>query len=129
MRTKKSKVKSTALLAGILVGGTALNLSAANVNSSDLLDYTSLGSGAELRTELLDLNRISLNAIDRINSENTLKFSELKCGEGKCGGDKENEKEGKVEKGEKAKESKTDESKCGEGKCGGEESESKKEDK
>ena len=133
MKTKKSNLKSAALLTGALVGGTALTFGAENTNSNDLLNYSSLGSGAELRTELLDLNRISSKAIESMNSETTVKFSELKCGEGKCGGEetKDESKEAEAATESKTDESKCGEGKCGEGKCGSEESEedAKKEDK
>ncbi len=141
MKTKRSNLKSAVLLTTAVVGGTVLTFGAESLNSNDLLEYSSLGSGAELRTELLDINSISSKAIDRMNSETTVKFSELKCGEGKCGEDKkedtkETKKEGaktEATKAEatKADESKTSESKCGENTCGGsdESSEKEKEDK
>ena len=47
----------------------------------DILAYNDLGSGAQVRSHLIDQN------VNRVNpSEATAyKFGELKCGEGKCG--------------------------------------------
>jgi len=125
MKTKRSNLKSAVLLTSAVVGGTALTFGAESLNTNELLEYSSLGSGAELRTELLDINRISSKAIERMNSETTVKFSELKCGEGKCGEDKKEDKK----EGDKAEESKTGESKCGENTCGGSDESSEEEKK
>jgi len=124
MKTKRSNLKSAVLLTGAVVSGTALTFGAESINTNELLEYSSLGSGAELRTELLDINRISSKAIEKMNSETTVKFSELKCGEGKCGEDKKEE----TKEGEKTEDSKTGESKCGENTCGGSDESSESED-
>lgn len=135
MKTKRSNLKTAVLISGAVVGGTALAFGAESVNTEKLLEYSSLGSGAELRTELLEINEISSKAIERMNSETTVKFSELKCGEGKCGEGKcgEDKKKDEKKKDAKADESKAGESKCGESTCGGSddssESKEKKEDK
>lgn len=91
---KKNILKTSAIATGAILVG-----SVSNVQASNLFDSQDLGSGAELRTQLLDLN----NAVPSFVSNNDI---ELKCGEGKCG-----------EKSKKA-EGKTSEHKCGEGKCG-----------
>jgi uncharacterized low-complexity protein len=138
MKTNRSNLKSAVLITTTVVGGTALSFGANGTNANELLEYSSLGSGAQLRTEILDNNRISSKALERMNSETTVKFSELKCGEGKCGEGKcgEDKKEAKKDskkEGKKAEDSKAGESKCGENTCGGSDDDSsakeKKEDK
>jgi uncharacterized low-complexity protein len=136
MSTKRSNLKSAALLTGAIFAGTA-SVAIANKNNADLLNYSSLGSGSELRSELLDLNKSPFNVNKAVESTSTVKFSELKCGEGKCGegkcGEGESDKEKKAEKKEDKKEatseSKTDESSCGASEDTKETKESKKEDK
>ena len=133
MKTNRSNLKSAILITSTVVGGTALSFGANGTNANELLEYSSLGSGAQLRTEILDNNRISSKALERMNSETTVKFSELKCGEGKCGEDKKEATKESKKEGEKAEESKAGESKCGENTCGGSDDDSsakeKKEDK
>ena len=140
MKKDKKMLKSVSLITGAMLTGSLASF-AASQNSESLLEYQSLGSGAEVRSELMDLNSPQI-----LNSETTFKMGELKCGEGKCGegkcgeGDKKKEDgkakakksetkateakcgEGKDVKTEKKaetkKEGKTSEAKCGEGKCG-----------
>ena len=135
MKKDKKMLKSVSLITGAMLTGSLASF-AASQNSESLLEYQSLGSGAEVRSELMDLNSPQI-----LNSETTFKMGELKCGEGKCGeGDKKKEEgkakakksetkateakcgEGKDVKAEKKaetkKEGKTSEAKCGEGKCG-----------
>lgn len=135
MKKDKKMLKSVSLITGAMLTGSLASF-AASQNSESLLEYQSLGSGAEVRSELMDLNSPQI-----LNSETTFKMGELKCGEGKCGeGDKKKEDgkakakksetkateakcgEGKDVKAEKKaetkKEGKTSEAKCGEGKCG-----------
>ncbi|MBN2347767.1 MAG: hypothetical protein JXJ22_02950 [Bacteroidales bacterium] len=116
MKNEKRNFKTTAVLTGALVTGAITSLSA-NVTTSELLNYQNLGSGAELRTELLKINSSSLDATRAVNAVKTIKFSELKCGEGKCGSDKK-EKKAESKSDTTAVKSKAAESKCGEGKCG-----------
>lgn len=145
MKTNKN-LKKTALVSGALLTGSLVGLNPLNAHSGDLFDYSDLGSGAELRSELLEQNQSPFDAAKAAEGMTTIKFSELKCGEGKCGEGKcgedekkEAKKDGK-EKTEKAskdskkasaksesdkkegkkeaKKDKTSESKCGEGKCG-----------
>ncbi len=136
MKNTKRNPKTTALISSALLTGAITGISAANLNETELFNYQALGSGAELRTELLGLNKSALNVTDAVNSSTTIKFAELKCGEGKCGGEdkKSEKKEAKKDKTKasdsksaeatcgndkkEAKKDKTSESKCGEGKCG-----------
>lgn len=132
MGTKKSNLKSAALFTGAIFAGTAA-MASANNEKTDLLNYSSLGSGSELRSELLDLNKSPFDVNKAVESKSTVKFSELKCGEGKCGegkcGESGEEKEGnkKEDKKEAVSESKTDESSCGASEESKETKESKKE--
>jgi len=120
MKTDKKILKSASLVAGALI---TTSLAGAPSAGPDILAYNDLGSGAQVRSHLIDVNTNQLNG-DRAAA---FKFGELKWGEGKCGeGKKEAKKEGddKAKKGAskateaKATESKAAESKCGEGKCG-----------
>jgi len=125
---KKILIKSTALAAG------AALVSTVNTQAADLFQAEDLGTGAELRSELIVKNNPSvvggqfLNNLDielkcgegscgaeksQKSGEKT-KSGEHKCGEGKCGEDKSNSKKSKKD----AEENKSGEHKCGEGKCG-----------
>ena len=122
MKTKKEKqtgILKTVVLSGMIAG--ALPLAA---NANDLFNYSDMGSGAEVRSSLLDKYGSPLNAYQ--NQPTDFIIGEAKCGEGKCGegkcgeGEKKAEaKKGEAKKGEAKKaETKTSEGKCGEGKCG-----------
>lgn len=108
MKKDNKILKSASVLTGILLTGSLSAFALTNSNTN-LLDYQSMGSGSEVRSEITHLNTPNV-----LNEQGNYKFNELKCGEGKCG---EGEKKGKVDTTKKA-ESKTTEAKCGEGKCG-----------
>ena len=139
MKTNKKILKSATLAAG------ALALSATPAFGSNLLSYNDLGTGAQVRSHLIDLNTDQAREAEAV----AYKFGELKCGEGKCGEGKcgedgkksadtkeakksESKEAAKSESKEAKKsgdktaekkataksESKTGEAKCGEGKCG-----------
>jgi uncharacterized low-complexity protein len=136
--TKKSIVAGT-LIAGAVFG--AANLNAA---SNEMFRFNELGSGATVRTNLLNQSVPNLRAYlleltcgertkktpaDTLNAPATKKAEdkskEAKCGEGKCGEGKSGENNTKdMKAGAKAdtipsgKDSKSSEGKCGEGKCG-----------
>jgi uncharacterized low-complexity protein len=97
-KNTKKAVATTALATGTMVLGALAG--ATNAQAADLFAFETLGSGAELRSELLAVN----NATDFIKNNDL----ELKCGEGKT----------EEKKSAKAKEGKAAEGKCGEGKCG-----------
>lgn len=140
MKKERRNLKSAAILTGALVTGTFAGLHSVNAENSSVFEYEAMGSGAEVRSELLAQNNIGLNAADAINSVKTVKFSEMKCGEGTCGSEKKDgdtkKKDAKVSEKKSAestcgddkksgdkksaskKDSKAAESKCGEGKCG-----------
>ncbi len=115
--------KKVNLIKGTLVAGALLSVSALSAmpNSSSLFEYNALGSGAEVRTEILHTAASPFNLEAKCGEKTTTKAEskkaeakcgEGKCGEGKCGGKDEKEKTKKAE-------SKSKEMKCGEGKCGG----------
>jgi uncharacterized low-complexity protein len=144
MEKKKMNFIKGTLLAGALISVSALS---ATPNASSLFDYSALGSGAEVRSEILNSNTSPFNNFEAKCGEKSAttttegKKAEAKCGEGKCGegkcGDKKAVKTTKVSattkdaKASKTKasattttatakeaETKSKEAKCGEGKCG-----------
>ncbi len=101
-----------------IVLGSSLVLGAANLSAAETEnhEYSSLGSGAELRTELMEAesgDAIAFDFSSFFGGEEEKSPAEGKCGEGKCG-------EGKCgeESDEESCEAKAAESKCGEGNCG-----------
>jgi uncharacterized low-complexity protein len=133
----KKSVATTAMATGAVLLGAFAGTS--NANAADLFAFETLGSGAELRSELLAVN----DATDFVkNNEMELKCGEGKCGEekkaakakdgkaaeGKCGEGKKDAKAAKAADG-KAAEGKCGEGKCGEGKCGEEKKAEKKVEK
>jgi len=108
MKKDKKILKSASIVAGALLTTT---VAASPSQGPDILAYNDLGSGAEVRSHLIDVNS------SRVSGEeaSTYKFAEMKCG-----GDPK--KEGEAKKGDAkaatAGESKDAEGKCGEGKCG-----------
>lgn len=137
MEKKKMNFIKGTLVAGALISVSALS---ATPNASDLFDYSALGSGAEVRSEILHnqsgpLNNFEAKCGEKSTEKAEGKKAEAKCGEGKCGEEKAVEakadakkadvkKSGKkagkkaAAKTEKKAESKSKEMKCGEGKCG-----------
>ncbi len=141
MNNKRNHTRKAAVISGTLVTGLVAGMAANDVNANELFEYSDMGSGYELRNDL-----INLNMVEQALATNTVrakvwedKCGEGKCGEGKCGEEKKKEekkeekkevKEGtnenalksetekKAEEEKKAKEEKTKEAKCGEGKCG-----------
>jgi len=125
MRKEKKILKSASIIAGALMTTT---LAASPSEGMNILAYNDLGSGAQLRSHLVDANSNQAQ-----QSEATAyKLSELKCGEGekKAEGEKTEAKktdtkktdakkaDAKSGKKTEATEEKTKEAKCGEGKCG-----------
>lgn len=110
MKVKKSYLKLTVLLSGIvLVGVVALSFST-NASAINDKDYMSLKNGVELQSEILALNSPDTD-LKCGGDEGEKKCGEGKDGEKKCGEGKDGDK--------KCGEGKDDEKKCGEGKCGG----------
>ena len=123
-KKKRNFIKGT-LVAGALLSVTALS---ATPNASSLFDYNALGSGAEVRTEILHSSASPFNSFEAKCGEKSAKKAEAetksgeaKCGEGKCGEGKCGEGDKKAETAKattKTAEAKSAEAKCGEGKCG-----------
>lgn len=122
-------------IVAVATGTLAVAAVSNNANAADLFSVDHLGSGSELRSNLIELNSDFIadnKMVSNLNVE--LKCGEGKCGEGKCGeGKSGDKKEGdakakdkskadpKAEEGkkdDKSKEGKCGEGKCGEGKCG-----------
>ena len=148
MKNKKGIIGKAGIITSVILTGSIATLSAADLHNDAALEYQVLGSGAELRTELLSVNKSTMDVSEAIYSINTVKFAEQKCGEGKCGeGESSGKKEAvksvseqsaqadstastseskdvtksdvkSVTKEKEARSDKTSESKCGEGKCG-----------
>ena len=127
--SEKKNLKKAGLITGAFLAGAVAGFASTsnlNQNTADLLTYNALGSGAEIRVEIADMN--SNRPISTLELKcGEKKTTESKCGEGKCGEKKEKvEEEGKTSKKEAkakkktkaSKEGKVEESKCGEGKCG-----------
>lgn len=143
MKRKESHHISKNLLKGTLVAGALFTVSSMSAaTTSSLFDYDTMGSGSQVRSEILNspssssMNNYNLTASDS-------KTLDASCGENKtkdanCGANKKEakkdmkkanvKKEGKMKDascGEKAAkadstktESKAKEGKCGEGTCG-----------
>lgn len=130
--------KKASILKGAILTGVIASLTPLSANSSALFSYDVLGSGAEVRTQILEEKSVSGTVYElKCGSEKEEskkksetkkgeatkakkgKSTEAKCGEGKCGEGKcgSEKKEGKSEE-KKEGESKSTEAKCGEGKCG-----------
>ena len=130
MKTKKEN--KNGLLKSVVLSGMIAGAMPFAANADNLFNYEDLGSGSQLRSNLIEKYVSPTDAINRVGENYVF---EAKCGEGKCGekeGDKKKKeakkeptKEGKAKatkskaKSEKGTEKgKTKEAKCGEGKCG-----------
>lgn len=110
---KLGKVAASSAVALALMGFTPSNANA--------FSYNPLGSGADVRSTISEMNQANKNVYElgcgakaeKTKAKKGEKSSEAKCGEGKCG-----EKATKSSKDKKASEAKCGEGKCGEGKCG-----------
>ena len=101
---KTNKLKN--LAAGTIMLS-SLSLLSVDANAENLFNTEDLGTGSDLRSNILEAN---WNSPAFINAT-----IELKCGEGTCG---EGKKKAEGEKAETKAAEKTGEHKCGEGKCG-----------
>ncbi len=141
MNIMENKNKRNSLLTGAILAGALATFTLSNVEARPATTHV-LGNGAELRSEIINLNVIASPAnvfemqcgagttetgkkVEKKTEAKakTGKTVESKCGEGKCGADKKMQKK-EMKKGEKKAEKKTDkkakttEGKCGQGKCG-----------
>lgn len=131
---KKNNLKNL----GLIVGGLALTSFGASANSADLFSVNAIGSGGEIRSELTQMAKNTLNSESylleaKCGEEGAKKAesgkkaeakcgekgkkAEAKCGEGKCG-EEGKKAEAKCGEGKCGEEGKKAEAKCGEGKCG-----------
>lgn len=143
MENKKSLIFTSALVAGAII-----SVSAADFSTSQTSKFTDLGTGADVRTNILyNQHDFKLNVFemkcaakesdkkaDKKSKEAKSKDSKAtegkcgdgKCGDGKCGSKTDKAKDGELKAGTdaktkdttKVKEGKSKEAKCGEGKCG-----------
>ncbi len=139
----ENKIKKTTIVTGSILASALTALTVTNAEAKTI----NLGSGSELRSEIIDLNIMSSSksvyemkcgseSMEKGKAQKTekkakegkaveSKCGEGKCGEGKCGGNAKksskttNAKASKTESKKEAK-GKTTESKCGQGKCGAE---------
>ena len=91
MKNKKT------IIAGSMLAGAMLSISAINANNSSLFNYNALGNGSEVRTNI-ELTCSDKKADDKKSTDK--KTTDKKAKDGKCG------------------EKKAKDGKCGEGKCG-----------
>lgn len=148
MQNKKKNTAKNILLTGSIIAGSVFGLGALNANATETFKYHELGSGGELRSELLNNTSSDIIALELDCGEDTKKAADTKdktdknadtkskdqkCGEGKCGEGKAAVKTDKAAdpkaagvatettkdtKDSKTTETKSKEAKCGEGKCG-----------
>jgi uncharacterized low-complexity protein len=113
MENKKS------ILSGSVIASAILALSSPTANAATLSNFSSLGSGAEVRSELLGNPASAINAFELKCSAKDEKSKEATCGEKKAkDGKAKDGKCGEGKKDAKAKDGKAKDGKCGEGKCG-----------
>lgn len=118
------KIILGSILSGAIIGTGSLNA------NPDGLNFKNLGSGGEVRAELLSETNsteipraFEMNCGSKDAKKAESKSAEGKCGEGNCG-----DKDAKS-KDAKAKEGKTHEAKCGEDSCGGDTKSAKSKEK
>ena len=142
----KSEKKKNSILKGVVLSGMIAGALPLATNANNLLSYEVMGSGSELRSELLQQYGSPIDAIANVNGDYLVgegKCGEGKCGEGKCGEEGKKEVKAEVKEGDKkaveskasvattgdkakaTTDTKTDakgkstEAKCGENTCGG----------
>lgn len=110
----KAEKKKSSILRGVVIGGMIAGALPMAVNANNLLNYEVMGSGSELRSELLEQYGSPIDAVGSINRDYII--GEAKCGEGKCGKDEKKETTKEVKEGDKkvTTETKTSEATCGE---------------
>lgn len=105
-----NKTNKIGLIAGSMLASLAIGTQA---TAADQFSFNTLGSGSELRADLLaKANPFAYGEID------TDKYTELKCGEGKCGSKDSTATDKKAKEGKCGKKKKGDK-KAKESKCGG----------
>ena len=102
MENKKS------IFSGSVIASAFIGLASLSANASSLTNYSTLGSGSEVRSELLEQ---TCGAKDAKTTDAKCGVKDAKTKDAKCGVKAKEAKCGK-------KEGKGKEGKCGEGKCG-----------
>ncbi len=97
MENKKS------IFGGSVIASAIIGLSSLTANASTMTNYSALGTGGEVRAELLSAPNSAFGSLELTCGAKTASKKEAKGKEGKCG---------------KGKKGKGKEGKCGEGKCG-----------
>lgn len=138
MQNKKKKTAKNILLTGTIIAGSVIGLGSLNANTLETFKYHELGSGGELRSELLNNFSSDIIALeldcgeDSKKAEDTkkakdknadAKSTDQKCGEGKADVKTDKAADPKAagvatETTKETKDSKATESKSKEGKCG-----------
>lgn len=101
--------KKKSILNGSLVAGVIIAVSGYSANAARMFNYSNLGTGEEIRTNLLNKGEagksFELKCGEKGKTEPAKKGKDGKCGEGKCG--------------DKKKDTKAPDTKTGkDGKCG-----------
>lgn len=110
---KKSSERS--LLTASIIAGALTSLTSLNANANQLFNYSSLGTGAEVRSELLNTSNSGSKVIELECGNKSTEKTNSKTPEAKCG-DKNKKKT--TTNNNTTQKGKTSEGKCGEGKCG-----------
>jgi uncharacterized low-complexity protein len=93
--------KKKSILAGSLLTGAIIAVSSFSANAAGMFNYNNLGTGHEVRTNLLRRENSSKNfelkCGEKGKTDSTMakKGKDGKCGEGKCGDNKKPMKKGK----------------------------------
>lgn len=112
METKKTSLTGTVIATAIL-GAASLN-----ANTSTLFNYSALGSGAQVRSVLMNSAPSAVKMLDLTCGEKKdAKSTDTKAKDAKCG-DKKAKDASCGEKKAKEGDKKAKDAKCGEGKCG-----------
>ena len=107
------------ILSGSVITSAILALTNANVDANSLSNYSSLGSGAEVRTGLLGNPSDAINAYELTCAAKDAKSKDATCGEHKKDGKAKDAKCGEGKCGEHKKDGKAKDAKCGEHKTEG----------
>ena len=98
MQSKKNGLLSGSLIAGVLLATTSLNADAAGI-----FRFEELGSGENVRTELLARNANLELKCSKDSTAMAKKGKDGKCGEGECSGTKKGMKKDNAKKAKDGK--------------------------
>ena len=122
MQDKNKSNTKGILLAGSIIAGSLLGFGTPRtINANNLFDYNNLGSGAELRSILLNTSpnrNLEMKCGNKSESKDNSK-ADSKTKDASCGANKKAAAKNSSEKAmSKKMDSKSKDGKCGEGKCG-----------